>query len=129
MRADLYYRLNVFNIHMPPLRDHMEDLPLMAESILAQMNDKHNRRVSGVAQSMIDRMMGYGWPGNVRELRNTIERAVILCPDGAPLDVEHLLRVRKATAGCGTFVQSEHDPRPRRHYGRRGRATAHSEDA
>jgi DNA-binding NtrC family response regulator len=90
LRADLYYRLNVFNIHMPPLRDHMEDLPLMAESILAQMNDKHNRRVSGVAQSMIDRMMGYGWPGNVRELRNTIERAVILCPDGAPLDVGHL---------------------------------------
>jgi DNA-binding NtrC family response regulator len=90
LRADLFYRLNVFNIHMPPLREHMEDLPLMAESILAQMNDKHNRRVSGVAQSMIDRMMNYGWPGNVRELRNTIERAVILCPDGAPLDVGHL---------------------------------------
>jgi DNA-binding NtrC family response regulator len=90
LRADLYYRLNVFNIHMPPLREHMEDLPLMAETILAQMNEKHNRRVSGVAQSMIDRMMNYGWPGNVRELRNTIERAVILCPDGAPLDVGHL---------------------------------------
>ena len=90
LRADLFYRLNVFNIHMPPLRDHMEDLPLMAEAILAQMNEKHNRRVSGVAQSMIDRMMSYSWPGNVRELRNTIERAVILCPDGAPLDVGHL---------------------------------------
>jgi DNA-binding NtrC family response regulator len=90
LRADLYYRLNVFNIHMPPLRDHIEDLPVMAESILNQMNEKHNRRVSGVAASMLDRMMAYGWPGNVRELRNTIERAVILCPDGAPLDVGHL---------------------------------------
>ncbi len=90
LRADLFYRLNVFNIHMPPLRDHMEDLPIMVESILTQMNEKHNRRVSGVAQSMIDRMMSYNWPGNVRELRNTIERAVILCPDGAPLDVGHL---------------------------------------
>ncbi len=90
LRADLFYRLNVFNIHMPPLRDHMEDLPIMAESILAQMNEKHSRRVSGVAQSMLDRMMAYNWPGNVRELRNTIERAVILCPDGAPLDVGHL---------------------------------------
>lgn len=90
LRADLYYRLNVFNIHMPPLRDHMEDLPVMAESILEQMNQKHNRRVSGVAQSMLDRMMGYSWPGNVRELRNTVERAVILCPDGSPLDVGHL---------------------------------------
>jgi DNA-binding NtrC family response regulator len=90
LRADLFYRLNVFNIHMPPLRDHMEDLAPMAEAILGQMNQKHNRCVSGVAPSMLDRMMAYNWPGNVRELRNTIERAVILCPDGAPLDVGHL---------------------------------------
>jgi transcriptional regulator with PAS, ATPase and Fis domain len=90
LRADLFYRLNVFNIHMPPLRDHMEDLPPMAEAILGQMNQKHNRHVSGVAPSMLDRLMAYNWPGNVRELRNTIERAVILCPDGAPLDVGHL---------------------------------------
>jgi DNA-binding NtrC family response regulator len=90
LRADLFYRLNVFNIHMPPLRDHMEDLPAMAEAMLGQMNQKHSRRVSGVAPSMLDRMMSYNWPGNVREMRNTIERAVILCPDGAPLDVGHL---------------------------------------
>ena len=90
LRADLYYRLNVFNIHMPPLRDHMEDLPAMCEAILTQMNEKHNRRVSGVAPSMINRLNAYNWPGNVRELRNTVERAVILCPDGAPLDVGHL---------------------------------------
>ena len=90
LRADLFYRLNVFNIHMPPLRDHIEDLPPMAEAMLMQMNEKHNRRVSGVAASMMDRLMAYNWPGNARELRNTIERAVILCPDGAPLDVGHL---------------------------------------
>jgi DNA-binding NtrC family response regulator len=90
LRADLFYRLNVFNIHMPPLRDHMEDLPAMAEAMLGQMNQKHSRRVSGVAPSMLDRLMAYTWPGNARELRNTIERAVILCPDGAPLDVGHL---------------------------------------
>ena len=90
LRADLYYRLNVFNIHMPPLRDHMEDLPAMCEAILNQMNEKHGRRVAGVAPSMINRLNAYNWPGNVRELRNTVERAVILCPDGAPLDVGHL---------------------------------------
>ena len=67
-----------------------EHIALMAQDILTQMNEKHNRRVSGVAQSMIDRMMSYNWPGNVRELRNAIERAVILCPDGAQLDVGHL---------------------------------------
>jgi DNA-binding NtrC family response regulator len=90
LRADLFYRLNVFNIHMPPLRDHMEDLPVMVEAMLNEMNQKHGRKVAGVAQSMLDRMMAYDWPGNARELRNTVERAVILCPDGAPLDVGHL---------------------------------------
>ena len=58
--------------------------------MLEQMNEKHNRHVSGVAPSILDRMMAYNWPGNVRELRNTIERAVILCTDGAPLDAGHL---------------------------------------
>jgi DNA-binding NtrC family response regulator len=90
LRADLFYRLNVFNIHMPPLREHMEDLSAMAETILEQMNQKHGRKVAGVAASMLDRLMASQWPGNVRELRNTIERAVILCPDGAPLDAGHL---------------------------------------
>ena len=90
LRTDLFYRLNVFNIHMPPLRTHLEDLPAMAEAMLAEMNSKHGRRVSGVAPSILDRMIAYHWPGNARELRNTIERAVILCPDGAPLDAGHL---------------------------------------
>src|SRR6266567_2114071 len=90
LRADLFYRLNVFHIHMPPLRTHLEDLPAMAEAMLAEMNLKHGRKVSGVAPSILDRMIAYHWPGNARELRNTIERAVILCPDGAPLDAGHL---------------------------------------
>jgi DNA-binding NtrC family response regulator len=90
LRPDLFYRLNVFNIHMPPLREHIEDLPAMVEGMLNDMNEKHGRRVPGVAQSMLDRLMSYDWPGNARELRNTVERAVILCPDGAPLDAGHL---------------------------------------
>ncbi|MGB8261739.1 MAG: sigma-54 dependent transcriptional regulator [Terracidiphilus sp.] len=90
LRSDLYYRLNVFNIAIPPLREHMDDVPPMAEAMLDEMNRRHNRRVSGVATSMLDRLMAHDWPGNGRELRNTIERAVILCPDGAPLDAGHL---------------------------------------
>ncbi|MGB0064805.1 MAG: sigma-54 dependent transcriptional regulator [Terracidiphilus sp.] len=90
LRADLFYRLNVFNIHMPPLREHMEDLPAMAEAMINEMNQKHGRRVSGVSSSMLGRLMAYDWPGNARELRNAIERAVVLCPDGAPLDAGHL---------------------------------------
>jgi transcriptional regulator with PAS, ATPase and Fis domain len=100
LRADLFYRLNVFNIHMPPLREHMEDLPAMAEAMLSEMNQKHNRSVSGVAPSMLDRMMAYDWPGNARELRNTIERAVVLCPDGAPLDAGHLPPGFRQNAEC-----------------------------
>jgi transcriptional regulator with PAS, ATPase and Fis domain len=90
LRPDLYYRLNVFNIAMPPLREHMDDLPPMVDSMVNEMNEKHGRKVSGVSVSMLDRLKAYSWPGNGRELRNTIERAVILCPDGAPLDAGHL---------------------------------------
>jgi DNA-binding NtrC family response regulator len=90
LRADLYYRLNVFNIAMPPLREHIEDLAPMADAMVIEMNRKHGRNVRGVAPSMLDRLKAHDWPGNGRELRNTIERAVILCPDGAPLDAGHL---------------------------------------
>jgi transcriptional regulator with PAS, ATPase and Fis domain len=90
LRSDLYYRLNVFHIDLPPLRAHLEDLPAMAEAMIDEMNHKHNRKVSGLGPAILDRMMTYDWPGNARELRNTIERAVILCPDGAPLDAAHL---------------------------------------
>ena len=90
LRPDVYYRLNVFHIAMPPLREHLEDLPPMVEAMVGEMNLKHGRRVSGVASSMLDRMMAYDWPGNARELRNTVERAVVLCLDGAPLDAGHL---------------------------------------
>ena len=89
LRGDLYYRLNVFNIHMPPLRDHKEDIPSIAETMIFDMNQKHQRRVSGLDAEMLARLMAHDWPGNVRELRNTIERAVVLCTDGQ-LQSRHL---------------------------------------
>jgi DNA-binding NtrC family response regulator len=104
LRADLYYRLNVFHIHMPPLREHMEDLQLMAETMVREMNQKHSRHVTGLSDPILDRMLAYSWPGNARELRNTIERAVILCPDATPLDPSHLPK----TFGSG---QSSAPPR------------------
>lgn len=89
LRGDLYYRLNVFNIHMPPLREHKEDIPAIADSMIKDMNQKHDRQVAGMNDEMMTRLMAYDWPGNVRELRNTIERAVVLCADGY-LDTRHL---------------------------------------
>jgi DNA-binding NtrC family response regulator len=82
LRGDLFYRLNVFNIHMPPLREHREDIPAVAESMITDMNEKHQRHVTGIDSEMLARLMAHDWPGNVRELRNTIERAVVLCADG-----------------------------------------------
>lgn len=89
LRADLYYRLNVFNIHMPPLRDHKEDIPAIVDAMVQDMNEKHGRKVPGVDAGMLQRLMQYDWPGNVRELRNTIERAVILCGTN-PVGTQHL---------------------------------------
>jgi DNA-binding NtrC family response regulator len=89
LRGDLYYRLNVFNIHMPPLRDHKDDIPAIVERLIADMNVKHDREIRGMDLEMQARLMAYDWPGNVRELRNTIERAVILCSNGE-LQARHL---------------------------------------
>src|SRR5579885_2888228 len=79
LRNDLYYRLNVFNIHMPPLREHKEDIPDLVQSLLADMSSKHGRRVAAVSEAVLNALRNYTWPGNVRELRNTLERAVIVC--------------------------------------------------
>src|SRR5438067_2664146 len=89
LRNDLYYRLNVFNIHMPPLREHKEDIPELVQALLADMNAKHGRRVAGVSEAILNTFQNYSWPGNVRELRNTLERAVIVC-DGPVVETKHL---------------------------------------
>ncbi|HUQ49210.1 MAG TPA: sigma-54 dependent transcriptional regulator [Terriglobales bacterium] len=89
LRNDLYYRLNVFNIHMPPLRDHKEDVRQLAEALLAEMNAKHGRTVGGVDESVLQQFESHAWPGNVRELRNTLERAVIVCA-GNLVEAKHL---------------------------------------
>src|SRR6516165_7181972 len=89
LRNDLYYRLNVFNIHMPALREHKEDLPDLVVALLRDMNEKHGRHVAAVSEPVLAAFATHSWPGNVRELRNTLERAVIVC-DGAVIETRHL---------------------------------------
>src|SRR5207302_2853846 len=89
LRQDLYFRLNVFHIHLPPLREHKEDLPLMVEHIPRELNQKHSRQVLGIGHEVLDLFHSYTWPGNVRELRNVLERAVIAC-DRAVIGRAHL---------------------------------------
>jgi len=80
-REDLYYRLKVFQITLPPLREHKEDVPLLAEHILLQFNNQFHKSISSIEHSAIQLLINYDWPGNIRELRNVIERAVILESD------------------------------------------------
>jgi DNA-binding NtrC family response regulator len=78
LREDLYYRLNVFAIELPPLRQRKEDLSLLVQSFLAEFNDRNNKSVSAVDPAAMRMLEQYNWPGNVREVRNVVERAVIL---------------------------------------------------
>jgi DNA-binding NtrC family response regulator len=89
LRSDLYYRLNVFNIHMPPLREHKEDISSLVQLLLGEMSSKHSRKVAAVSEAVLNQFNQYSWPGNVRELRNTIERAVIVC-DAGVIETKHL---------------------------------------
>lgn len=89
LRQDLYYRLNVFNLHLPPLREHKEDIPDLVHTLLAEMNTKHGRKVATVSEAVLNQFQNHSWPGNVRELRNTLERAVIVC-EGGVVETRHL---------------------------------------
>lgn len=89
LRGDLFYRLNVFNIQMPALREHKEDIPEMADAMVKEMNARHGTAVPGLSRALLTRFREYSWPGNARELRNTIERAVIMA-DSQSLDTSHL---------------------------------------
>lgn len=89
LRQDLYFRLNVFHIHLPPLREHKDDLPLLVEHLLAELSEKHGKKVTGVGADTMELLRSYPWPGNVRELRNVIERAVI-ASDRGTIGRQHL---------------------------------------
>ena len=89
LREDLFYRLNVFHVHLPPLRDRKDDIQAMADALIADLNRKHECRVTEIAPAVMTSLHRHNWPGNVRELRNVLERAVILAGEGT-IEVKHL---------------------------------------
>jgi transcriptional regulator with GAF, ATPase, and Fis domain len=89
-RSDLLYRLNVFPIELPPLRNRSSDIPLFVRSFAGRLSKKFGKRLDQISQQTMDRLMHYAWPGNVRELENVIERAAILSP-GPVLQVDEVL--------------------------------------
>ncbi len=89
LREDLYYRLNVFHIHLPPLRERKEDIRAISETLLGDLNRKHDCRVTDFTPEVLDALEAHQWPGNVRELRNVLERAVIIAGEGS-IEMRHL---------------------------------------
>jgi two-component system response regulator AtoC len=102
-REDLYYRLNVVTIELPPLRERKEDIPLLAEYFLNRFSSENQKEITGFSPEAMESLLGYDWPGNVRELENAIERAVILAKDSiiavADLPQENLLPLGSVSIG------------------------------
>lgn len=104
-REDLFYRINVIPVHLPPLRERQEDIPLLADHFLAKYREQMGKAISGISGDAVARLQAYGWPGNIRELENVIERAVALehsptiLPESLPL---HIAGDRAAPAAAAT---------------------------
>jgi DNA-binding NtrC family response regulator len=95
-REDLYYRINVFSITIPPLRERRDDIPLLADYFLKKFASSMNRRITSIAPASVQLLLNYDWPGNVRELQNAIERAVLVCKTAEIEPVDLPLRVNDA---------------------------------
>jgi two-component system response regulator HupR/HoxA len=107
-RKDLYYRLNVFPLRLPPLRDRAEDISPLADHFLRIYRERARRAIPAVSAEALSCLRAYPFPGNVRELENEIERAVALADDGRPIGPEHLSeRIRSAPAGAGPLRLNE----------------------
>jgi Nif-specific regulatory protein len=103
-REDLYYRLNVFTIFVPPLRERKADLLLLADHFLDKFSREHNKVIKRISTPAIDMLTAYHWPGNVRELENAIERAVLVC-DGAVIHGHHLPPSLQTADSSGTVTR------------------------
>lgn len=110
-REDLYYRVNVVRVELPPLRSRKEDIPLLVDQCVARFNRLQQRTVRGVDAEALSLLMAHDWPGNIRELENAIERAFVLCRDGY-IGLSHLpeeFRARGTAAGERDDMRSAHD--------------------
>ena len=101
-REDLYYRLNVFSLFLPPLRERRPDILLLADHFVQKYGTDHGKDVRRIATTAIDMMMSYHWPGNVRELENCLERAVLVC-EGGVIHAHHLPPTLQTAEVSGTL--------------------------
>jgi len=102
-RQDLYYRLKVVEVVLPPLRERLEDLPLLVDHFRQIFNDRFNKRIEGISNEVLSRFMDYSWPGNVRELEHVMEHAFVLC-HGETITINHLPADIRNYEGAGRYV-------------------------
>lgn len=102
-RDDLYYRLNVININVPPLRERKEDIPLLVDHFIKQKNARMNINIKGISKEALECLLKYSWPGNIRELENCIERVMILC-EGEIISKENLPRAVLQNSVSDTYA-------------------------
>ncbi len=107
-REDLYYRLNVFRLAIPPLRERKEDIPAICEAIISNLNAKNGSRITAIHPDVVRELQAHDWPGNVRELRNVLERAAIMAGEGSilPKHVPRLL-AGSATAAAASNLKAD----------------------
>lgn len=109
-RQDLFFRLNVVPVHVPALRDRIEDVPFLGEEFMRRFGRKHGVHVKGFTEEAVNLLKSHHWPGNVRELQNVVERAVILCSDNGMLEPSHLgLAISNPKAGQPTPTPAMED--------------------
>ena len=102
-RSDLYYRISVIPIHLPPLRERVNDIPLLVTHFINKYNSKYNKHVKSILKKSVSSLKTYSWPGNIRELENVIERAVITSPNGE-LNLEQVFSVSKPSKKNKSFA-------------------------
>ena len=106
-RADLFYRLNVFPVHIPPLRERIEDIPLLAEHFLRKHHEEYGKKTLGLSDRALEACMHYQWPGNIRELENVLERGVILTDHNESISIEAMFPGLAMAGGDGDQLSSD----------------------
>jgi DNA-binding NtrC family response regulator len=89
-RSDLFYRLNIYPMIIPALRDRVDDIPLLVDRFIEKYSVRHGKRITGISERALEALQKYDWPGNIRELENMIERGIIIAPNDARIDIAHL---------------------------------------
>ncbi|MGQ1946816.1 sigma 54-interacting transcriptional regulator [Geofilum sp. OHC36d9] len=114
-REDLYYRINVFPVYVPALRERINDIPMLANHFIEKFNKRHNKNIKRITTMAIDMLMVYHWPGNIRELENCMERACILCSDGVirahnlPPTLQTAVSSRTSESGSLDLILGKHE--------------------